>query len=154
MRALPDRFRELLVLRELEGLSYREVADAMDIPMGTVMSGLSRARQALRSALDAESSGFYTPERTRARVREPTAFHIPEAHAHATARELETASAAVGTGKRLDRYAAPSGKCVPVVGPHSGPRRAERAEETQATSQGSAGYQGQSPWLVREEENS
>jgi RNA polymerase sigma-70 factor (ECF subfamily) len=49
---LPDRFRELLVLRELEGLSYRELADVMEIPMGTVMSGLSRARQALRCALE------------------------------------------------------------------------------------------------------
>jgi RNA polymerase sigma-70 factor (ECF subfamily) len=48
---LPDRSRELLVLRELEGLSYRELADAMDIPMGTVMSSLSRARHAFRSAL-------------------------------------------------------------------------------------------------------
>jgi RNA polymerase sigma-70 factor (ECF subfamily) len=52
MSDLPHRFRDLLVLRELEGLSYREVADAMDIPMGTVMSGLSRARQALRGALE------------------------------------------------------------------------------------------------------
>ena len=50
MSNLPDRFRELLVLRELEGLSYRELADVMGIPMGTVMSGLSRARQALRGA--------------------------------------------------------------------------------------------------------
>lgn len=52
MRNLPDRFRELLVLRELEGLSYRELADEMGIPMGTVMSSLSRARQALRAALN------------------------------------------------------------------------------------------------------
>jgi RNA polymerase sigma-70 factor, ECF subfamily len=51
MRNLPDRFRSLLVLRELEELSYREVADVMGIPIGTVMSGLSRARQALRCAL-------------------------------------------------------------------------------------------------------
>jgi RNA polymerase sigma-70 factor (ECF subfamily) len=54
LRGIPDRFRELLVLRELEGLSYREVADVLDIPMGTVMSGLSRARQALRAALTRE----------------------------------------------------------------------------------------------------
>jgi len=54
MSNLPSRFRELLVLRELEGLSYREVADAIGIPIGTVMSGLSRARQALRGALDNE----------------------------------------------------------------------------------------------------
>jgi RNA polymerase sigma-70 factor (ECF subfamily) len=52
MSRLPARFRELLVLRELEGLSYQELADTLDIPMGTVMSSLSRARQALRTALD------------------------------------------------------------------------------------------------------
>jgi RNA polymerase sigma-70 factor, ECF subfamily len=51
MRHLPVRFRELLVLRELEGLSYREVAAVMHVPMGTVMSGLSRARQALRASV-------------------------------------------------------------------------------------------------------
>jgi len=51
LRDLPDRFRGLLELRELQGLSYREVAEAMGLPMGTVMSGLSRARQALRVAL-------------------------------------------------------------------------------------------------------
>jgi RNA polymerase sigma-70 factor, ECF subfamily len=52
MRNLPDRFRELLVLRELEELSYRELADVMEVPIGTVMSGLSRARQAFRVALN------------------------------------------------------------------------------------------------------
>ena len=52
MDHLPDRLRELLILRELKGLSYREIADAMGIPIGTVMSGLSRARHALRSAVD------------------------------------------------------------------------------------------------------
>lgn len=54
MGALPDRLRELLVRRELEGLSYRELADAMGMPIGTVMSGLSRARRALRVALTDE----------------------------------------------------------------------------------------------------
>jgi RNA polymerase sigma-70 factor (ECF subfamily) len=51
LRDLPDRFRELLVLRELEGLSYQELADVLGIPIGTVMSGLSRARHAFRTAL-------------------------------------------------------------------------------------------------------
>jgi RNA polymerase sigma-70 factor (ECF subfamily) len=51
---LPDHFHQLLVLRELEGLSYRELSDVIGIPMGTVMSRLSRAREALRSALDTE----------------------------------------------------------------------------------------------------
>ena len=54
LRNLPDRSRELLVLRELEGLSYQELADVLEIPIGTVMSGLSRARQAFRRALEAQ----------------------------------------------------------------------------------------------------
>jgi RNA polymerase sigma-70 factor (ECF subfamily) len=52
MGQLPDRFRELLVLRELEGFSYRELADVLGIPIGSVMSGLSRARQAFRRAVE------------------------------------------------------------------------------------------------------
>ena len=54
MSRLSDRARELLRLREIEGLTYRELAEAMDIPMGTVMSGLARARSALRTALACE----------------------------------------------------------------------------------------------------
>ena len=67
MSRLPDRFRELLVLRELEGLSYRELADVMDVPMGTVMSGLSRARQAFRAALTTQLKEFGIPEPTDSR---------------------------------------------------------------------------------------
>lgn len=44
---LEPEFRETLVLREIEGLSYKEIAEALDIPAGTVMSRLSRARQRL-----------------------------------------------------------------------------------------------------------
>jgi RNA polymerase sigma-70 factor (ECF subfamily) len=51
MEHLPSRYRELLVLRELKGLTYREMADAMGRPIGSVMSGLSRARRAFREAL-------------------------------------------------------------------------------------------------------
>jgi transposase len=51
MRQLPDRSREVLVLREQEGLSYREIADLVGLPMGTVMSTLSRARERFRHAL-------------------------------------------------------------------------------------------------------
>jgi RNA polymerase sigma-70 factor, ECF subfamily len=64
MHTLPDRFHQLLVLRELEGLSYRELADVMGIPIGTVMSSLSRARQALRGALDSELNPFGIPKKT------------------------------------------------------------------------------------------
>lgn len=51
LKKVPERFRTLLVLRELEGFSYRELADVLDLPIGTVMSSLSRARQALRRVL-------------------------------------------------------------------------------------------------------
>jgi len=63
MGHLPDRFHELLSLRELEGLSYRELAEVMEIPIGTVMSRLSRARAALRGALHGEltPSGVSAP---------------------------------------------------------------------------------------------
>jgi len=67
---LPVRFRELLVLRELEDLSYRELADVLNIPMGTVMSGLSRARQAFRGVLDNQLKQSGMPTRTALRDHE------------------------------------------------------------------------------------
>jgi len=44
LEGLPVRFRETLILRELEGLSYKEIAAVMDVPIGTVMSSLARGR--------------------------------------------------------------------------------------------------------------
>jgi RNA polymerase sigma-70 factor (ECF subfamily) len=49
--ALPAEFREVIVLRELEGLSYKEMSDVIGVPVGTVMSRLSRARERLRVVL-------------------------------------------------------------------------------------------------------
>jgi RNA polymerase sigma factor (sigma-70 family) len=51
LEELPMNFREVFVLRELEGLSYREIAEVSNIPPGTVMSSLSRARERLRQSL-------------------------------------------------------------------------------------------------------
>ncbi len=49
--ALPQAFREAIVMREINGLSYREIADASGIPIGTVMSRLARARMMLMNTL-------------------------------------------------------------------------------------------------------
>jgi RNA polymerase sigma-70 factor, ECF subfamily len=52
--ALPTEFRETLVLRDIEGLDYREIAQATEVPIGTVMSRLARARHRLIAALTTE----------------------------------------------------------------------------------------------------
>ena len=52
--ALAEPFRETFVLREIQNLSYREIADVAAVPVGTVMSRLARARAMLRSAWLAE----------------------------------------------------------------------------------------------------
>jgi RNA polymerase sigma factor (sigma-70 family) len=51
LETLPPRFREVLVLRELEGCSYKEIAAITSIPIGTVMSALARARRRLQMTL-------------------------------------------------------------------------------------------------------
>jgi RNA polymerase sigma-70 factor (ECF subfamily) len=47
LEQLPPDFREVVVLRELEGFSYKEIATIVDVPIGTVMSRLARARERL-----------------------------------------------------------------------------------------------------------
>jgi RNA polymerase sigma-70 factor (ECF subfamily) len=47
MEQLPEDLRTAIVLRELEGLSYEEIAEAMDCPVGTVRSRIFRAREAI-----------------------------------------------------------------------------------------------------------
>jgi RNA polymerase sigma factor (sigma-70 family) len=51
LEALPADFREVIILRELEGMSYKEIAAAVNVPVGTVMSRLARARERLSSLL-------------------------------------------------------------------------------------------------------
>lgn len=51
LESLPVRAREVIVLRELEGCSYKEISEVTGIPMGTVMSTLSRAREKLAQIL-------------------------------------------------------------------------------------------------------
>jgi RNA polymerase sigma-70 factor (ECF subfamily) len=51
LEQLPSDFREVIVLREIEGLSYKEIAEVVRVPIGTVMSRLARARERLRAVL-------------------------------------------------------------------------------------------------------
>lgn len=51
LRALPAEFREVVVLREIHGCSYREIAAVCEVPLGTVMSRLARGRRLLQQAL-------------------------------------------------------------------------------------------------------
>jgi RNA polymerase sigma-70 factor (ECF subfamily) len=55
--ALPISYREVLVLREIEGLSYREISEIVSIPVGTVMSRLARARSQLIQRIGIASNG-------------------------------------------------------------------------------------------------
>src|SRR3984957_3318941 len=51
---LPVEFREIVILREMEGFSYQEIAELSEVPIGTVMSRLARARKLLQTRLAAE----------------------------------------------------------------------------------------------------
>lgn len=53
LESLAVKYREIILLCEVEEMSYREIAQVLDVPLGTVMSRLSRARASLRSALGA-----------------------------------------------------------------------------------------------------
>ena len=53
---LPEDFRTVLILREMEDLSYREIAEATGAPIGTVMSRLARARALLKDSWLAEDT--------------------------------------------------------------------------------------------------
>jgi RNA polymerase sigma factor (sigma-70 family) len=54
VNALPRPFREVIVLREIQELSYQEISDVIGAPVGTVMSRLARARRRLQRALEAK----------------------------------------------------------------------------------------------------
>lgn len=60
LQKLPEAFREVVVLREIEGFGYEEIAEMLQVNLGTVKSRLTRGRAALRAALVADASGTPT----------------------------------------------------------------------------------------------
>jgi RNA polymerase sigma-70 factor (ECF subfamily) len=93
LEELPMKFREVLVLRELEGLSYREIAEVSNIPPGTVMSSLSRARERLRQSLTSLLSKGAAREAASTSIDEhqrmdaPAAFKLAKKEIMAQAKE-------------------------------------------------------------------
>ena len=59
LQALPMAYREIILLCDVEEMSYREISEALTIPMGTVMSRLARARKAMRQLLAEKVQGAY-----------------------------------------------------------------------------------------------
>jgi RNA polymerase sigma-70 factor (ECF subfamily) len=95
LEELPPAFREVLVLLELEELSYKEIADVLDIPIGTVMSRLARARHRLRESLSSHFPDAKAPSdakapraanedksQGRANARAPQSEHPQSEHEH------------------------------------------------------------------------
>jgi RNA polymerase sigma-70 factor (ECF subfamily) len=64
---LPEPFREAIVLREINDLSYQDIAEVSGVPVGTVMSRLARARAMLRTAWNAAENGAAAPSIAPAR---------------------------------------------------------------------------------------
>ena len=73
LQEIPDAFREVVVLREIEGFGYEEIADILNVNLGTVKSRLTRGRAALKDALSRSAGdskmGYTGPARTMDVVR-------------------------------------------------------------------------------------
>jgi RNA polymerase sigma-70 factor (ECF subfamily) len=78
---LPVHFREVILLREYEELSYDEMAAMLGVPAGTVMSRLARARSRLRSLLSVASNAFSSPRPTKGSNEQPVKQNLAKRQA-------------------------------------------------------------------------
>jgi len=95
---LPVEFREVFVLREMDGLSYKEIAEIARIPIGTVMSRLSRARRQLQAALGKHAQA---PASAIDDARTPSATKPASSGAGVRAEEQAVSAAEVEELKQL-----------------------------------------------------
>mgnify|MGYP000703527967 CR=1 FL=1 len=119
VESLPETFRIPVLLADLEGFAYKEIAEILDIPIGTVMSRLHAARLRLRAAADLDENGT---------------LEVLAAGYHETEGVLlEVRSGSAGAPAALPgRPPAPAvGPTVPVICPGTG-RRPARASQTGA----------------------
>jgi RNA polymerase sigma-70 factor, ECF subfamily len=86
---LPQDFKEVVLLADAEGLSYREVADVLECPMGTVMSRLHRARKLLKADLMQHAVDLGIVSRTELTPEEPVADAEPAQDSESRPIELE-----------------------------------------------------------------
>jgi RNA polymerase sigma factor (sigma-70 family) len=143
LEQLPAEYREVMVLRELEELSYREIATIADLPVGTVMSRLARGRRRLATslaALQAKATGGPAPSR-----------------AAAAGSGAPTAAAGGGRGARDKRCGAgaagsPATAAMPAPGA-AGPqdRKPGHPAESLARNAGSTGNPGTTPGGIAQE---
>ena len=69
LRTIPEIFREVVILREIEGFGYEEIAEILNVNLGTVKSRLTRGRAALRDALLKDAATHLAPRRAAASLK-------------------------------------------------------------------------------------
>jgi len=106
LEQLPDDFRTAVILCDMQGLSYKEIAEIMECPVGTVMSRLFRGRKLLAAALRefAVAEGYVKATEAKSQTIDPQSASLRDAarHGEATAIDLEKyrAARAVREGSR------------------------------------------------------
>jgi RNA polymerase sigma factor (sigma-70 family) len=114
LEQLPAEYREVMVLRELEELSYREIATIADLPVGTVMSRLARGRRRLAASLaslQARAAGGPAPSRAAAAAG--TGVSTAAAGGARSARDKRCGAGAAGVAAPGAASASPSGAVPP-----------------------------------------
>ncbi len=138
LQRLPVEYREVLVLRELEELEYREIATVIDVPMGTVMSRLARARKRLAAMLAAQGHGTGAragrDERRRGNENGDLAVGGSSSKAWRPSGRgpdgrFREEPAVDGGAHEVNEARAQDRPDGPHVGPHVGPHNAEAPDE-------------------------